>query len=92
MANYDRIPERLRDSLDRYARDGIPTGDCMRAVLVGDLFGAFGRADPITTAVMAEIVWYVRNELPACCYGSEEIVDRWISTHLERFHQERSDG
>lgn len=85
---YERIPERLRDSLDRYARDGIPTGDCLGAVLIGDLFGAFGRADPVTTAAMPAIVAYVRNELPLSCYGSEAAVDGWLSFHLERRRRE----
>lgn len=90
---YDpgRIPTLTKQSLDDYAKHGIPTGDFLRAVLAGDLFAAFHRADPQSTAAIAAIVWYVQNRLPRGCYGSEAAVEAWISERrAERLAQQRS--
>ncbi len=75
------VPKNIRHAIDRYVLQGIPPGDCTRAILAGDLFAAFSRADPMTTAAMAAIVWYVQTELPPGCWGSYELVDEWILTY-----------
>lgn len=73
------IPAAQRQSLDSYAQHGLPPGHCLRAVLAGDLFSAFSRADPEVQAAMPAIVAHVRNNLPGGSWGSYEIVDRWIA-------------
>ena len=70
-----------KDGLLRYAKEGIPTGGFLRAVLENDLMEAFARADRQNTDDMEEIVSFVYNDLPSACHGSPEIVKKW----LERF-------
>lgn len=74
----DRIPPAIRSGLDRYAKDGIRPGDCLYAILCGDLFGAFARADPETRDAMPAIVVHIENRLPGAC-GGEDVVERWIA-------------
>ena len=73
-----------KDSLDRYAEHGIPTGGFLRAVLANDLMEAFGRADTENRQDMFEIVGHVYNEMPSPCHGSYEIVDEWIEAAREK--------
>lgn len=75
----DRIPPAIRAGLARYAECGVRTGACLQAILAGDLFGAFARADPETRDAMPAIVAYIHGRLPAACHGSEAIVERWIA-------------
>lgn len=78
----ERLASRIRPdvirSLDRYARERIPTGGFLRAVLSNDLRGAFGRADADNRAALADIVSYVYNFLPAACWGSPQAVAAWL--------------
>ena len=67
-----------KDSIDRYVKDRIPTGDFLRAVLANDLREAFGRADAENIATMYQIVSYCWNEIPGKCWGSHEKVDSWL--------------
>lgn len=73
-----RIPQRIRDGLDRYAQHGLPTGDCLRAVLEDRLFRAFDFADAETAAAMPAILAYITSQLPIDCWGSPEVVAAWI--------------
>lgn len=75
----DRIPPAIRASLDRYASTGIRTGGCLHAILSNDLIVAFAAADPETLEALPAIVAYVTTQLPATCFGSHEIVERWIA-------------
>lgn len=84
----ERIPPQLRASLDRYAAQGIPTGDCLRHALSNDYLGFFKRADPETAQAAAAIAAYIYNELPHNCHGSEDVVDAWIERHLDRARAE----
>lgn len=79
----DSCPQHLRESLERYALHGIPTGDCLRAVLANDLMEAFCRADVETARSMAAIASYVWNRVPRDAWGSYGDVDAWISRHRE---------
>lgn len=90
---YDpgRLDPRIKQSLDDYGKHGIPTGDFLRAVLSNDLFGAFHRADPVSTATIAAIFWYVTNRLPPGCYGSEAAVDAWLEEHRARRRAARAE-
>lgn len=83
----DRIPPMIRESLDCYAKHGVPPGDCLRAILSGDLFLAYARADDETSSAMPAIVRYVEERLPAGSFGSRELVADWLATRLsERRH------
>lgn len=75
----DRIPPEIRAALDFYAESGIRTCPCLHAVLEGDLFAAFARADNETMLALPAIVAYIRAQLPPGSYGSPEVVARWIA-------------
>lgn len=68
-----------------------PTGDFLRAVLTNDLFEAVARADMHNRATLAEIVNYVRWNLPPECYGSSQKYDAWISKARVESMIERSE-
>lgn len=75
------LPASVKDGLDRYVNDGIPTGDFLRAVLTNDLFGAMGRADEENRANLFDICSYVWDYLPIPCWGSADKVNKWIESH-----------
>ncbi|GAH38821.1 unnamed protein product [marine sediment metagenome] len=68
----------VRDALERYARDGVPTGSFCRAVLENNLVEAFAKADQENMATLHGIVGYVYNNLPGNCWGSKEKVAAWL--------------
>lgn len=72
------MKQNVRDSLDKYAADRIPTGGFLQSVLENDLVGALGRADPDNKQDIAEIVQYIYNFLPHICWGSPERVKKWL--------------
>lgn len=75
----DRVPPAIRLRLDMYATMRVGPGHCVAAILAGDLYGAFARADPETRDAMPAIVAYIHSQLPAACHGSEDAVERWIA-------------
>lgn len=83
MSDYiENVPESILDSLNRYVKDKIPTGNFLQAVLSNDLMDAIGRADAINRGKLFEICTYVYNELPMNCWGSRKKVDEWLSNKV----------
>ena len=78
MNEYDVIPKRTIESLDRYVNHRIATGGFLRAVLSNDLFGAMSRADLDNQLALSAITKYIYNRLPSGCWGSKEIVDNYL--------------
>ena len=72
------IPRQIMDGLWQYASQRIRTGDFLRCVLEGDLFGAVGRAHPESLRHLKDIVNFVRWNLPACSFGSPYTVSQWL--------------
>ena len=72
-------PPFVKDSLERYWEQRVPTGGFLRAVLENKLFEAFGRADLDDQRDMFHIVKWIWNNLPTNIYGSPENVKK----HLE---------
>ena len=68
----------IRASLDRYANNHIPTGGFLKACLENNLREAFGRADDFNRENLSEIVQYMYNDIPSNCWGSKEIVEKWL--------------
>jgi len=77
------IPPTIRESLDRYANEGCPTGGFLKAVLANDLMQAFAKADMDSMEAMPAIVGYVYNSMPSNCHGSYDIVAAWVERHKE---------
>ena len=66
---YNKIKQSTLVTLDRYVKEGIPTGDFLYAVLSNILMESFGRADNENRESLFEICSYIYNELPASCLG-----------------------
>jgi len=82
----------IKESLDRYAKEGVPTGDFLRAVLENDLMEAFGRADIDNREDMFDICSYVYNDIPAASHGSPVKVKKWIEYWGERRRAAADEG
>jgi len=68
----------IKAAIDRYAKERIPTGDFLRAVLENDLFEAIGRADLGNRMDIHEICSYIYNNIPLNSWGSKKIVKEWL--------------
>lgn len=75
---YEVVPDYILNSLDNYAKERIPVGDFLKAMLSNDLFQAVGRADPSCMASMKMIVTYIHCQLPGCCWGSPQHYKDWL--------------
>jgi len=83
------ITQHTQAALDRYVNHRILPGGFLTAVLSNDLFGAVGRADKENLAALGDIVKYVYNELPSGCWGSKDIMWRWVENKFyENLNQE----
>ena len=69
---------RIKNGLDRYANDRVPTGDFLRAVLENNLMEAIARADTENLRDLFEICSYVYNHIPSACHGSQAKVRNWL--------------
>lgn len=94
MPNANRCPEDVRDSLNRYVVEGIPTGDFLRAVLANDLMESIGRADVDNLKALPHICAYIYNYLPMNCIGSYQRVNDWLAVHEKalRLRKEAEDA
>ena len=78
-----RVPAYTREALDAFLREGRPGGHFLKAVITGDLFAAFSRADGDNVREMKSIVMYIYNKFPRIAFGSEEAYDYWLQLHQE---------
>lgn len=86
LMDVSRVPTDILEALARYVEHGVPTGDCLAAILRGDLFDAYGRADVSTMEAMPAIVAFIYNVVPRELVGSAEAV----AAHLERGRRARA--
>lgn len=75
--HYQDVPEYTLETLDNWAKHGLPPGGFVAAVLENDLADAVRRADQGNSAALVEIVRYLINELPMGCWGTYEKVAAW---------------
>jgi len=73
------MKENIKATLDLYVNNRIPTGSFLQACLENNLAEAFGRADEFNRENLFEIVQYIYNDMPSCCWGSREIVKAWLA-------------
>lgn len=78
------IPKHTQEALDRYVNQHIMPGSFLLAVLSNRLFDAVARADRENLAALKDICLYIYNELPGDCWGSSDIVYKWVES---RFYQ-----
>ena len=75
--HYQNVSEETLDTLDNWAKYGLPPGGFVSAVLENDLADAVRRADSGNSAALVDIVRYLINELPMGCWGTYEKVASW---------------
>lgn len=76
-----RLPDHLREPLERYASDGVPLGSCFEAAIANDLLEFFARADHMTRACAFDVAMMICNDLPSICHGSRRVYRAWIAAH-----------
>ena len=74
------VPQHTLESLKAYIETGRPSGGFLHAVLVNDLRGACARADRLNRHALYDIVYWLTNNAPSGCWGSESRVDEWLSS------------
>ena len=80
------MKDSIKESLDRYAESGTPTGGFLRAVLEDKLMEAVTMADDENVRDIVEICRYVYNSLPYSCHGNPERVRAWMGHKgMEKF-------
>ena len=79
MANYDKLPDHMRDGAQRYIEEGIHPGGFLMSVLCNNLTESFGRADNTNKGVMLTWVNWLYWDIPAPAWGSEEKVLKWMA-------------
>lgn len=77
QTHYPTVPPHTLETLDNWAKFGLPPGGFIAAVLEDHLADAVRRADSRNSAALAEIVRYLINELPRGCWGSYDNVATW---------------
>lgn len=76
--SYDRIPERMREPAREYVEEGERPGPFLQRVLEDSLTGAYGRADHGNRKRLGDWVTWLYNDIPGNCWGSKELVDKWV--------------
>lgn len=82
-ANWDLIPEYMRESVRAYIFEGQPVGHFLTAFLSNDLKETFGRADTENRLCIHDYITFFYNYAPSPCWGSPEKVRAWIEKHQE---------
>ena len=77
IINYEKIPEHIREAVQRYIEQGVLPGNFLQAVIRNDLIDSFARADDVNRSRLFDIVMFFYNEAPAGCWRSEEKMLAW---------------
>lgn len=72
------IPIITLGNLNSYSDKHIHPGQFLLAVLAGDLFDAFRRADSDNANAMKAIVMWIVNYAPGGSFGNDENVKDWL--------------
>lgn len=73
-----KIKERTLNGIERYVKERIRPGGFLMAVLENNLRESIFRADEENRASLYEIVSYLYWSVPGNCWGSPEIVKKWL--------------
>lgn len=81
-----------QESIDRYVKHGIPTGDFLRACIENNLSEAVARADEHRLPMIPAIIGYLYNEVDKRCWGHANACGEWITRkRAEREEMERQE-
>ena len=78
--NYSVLPAHMRAPMRAYIEEGRPVDSFLAAILALDFAGAARHADDINQGYLFDYAAFLRNEAPAGCWGSREMVTAWIAT------------
>lgn len=73
------VPERLREGMRRYMRQGIRPGSFLCSVLANDFIEASCRADPDLLPAFVDLAKFLYNFCPPKSFGSAKRVDKWVA-------------
>lgn len=79
-----KIPQHMRQSLQRWITEGYEPGNFMQAVLQNRLDLAVLRADDLNISMLKNYVQFLQMEAPEDCYGSPDKYNSWKNKHEER--------
>lgn len=80
-ANWEIIPDYMREGIERWVNHGVPPGHFMQAILKNDLKSACGRADETNKHCLYNYVFFLYNWCPGACWGSPERYQEWFEYH-----------
>lgn len=78
MLDYSILPVHMQGGVKSYIENYTPPGDFLTAVIQNKLKESFMRADDINLKRMFDIVYFFYNEAPTGCWGSKEIMEKWL--------------
>lgn len=76
---YSDIPDYMRGPLVDYVKHHKKPGDFLCSVICNDLRGAVGLADKNNLPIIKLYVMWFENVAPYNCYGSPEIMKKWLN-------------
>jgi len=85
------IPERMMPSLRRYIDEKKKPGNFLTAVIRNDLREACGLADDENMRNLPAYVAYFYNEAPSICWGSQAIMDAWLTVGEEERNEKANE-
>lgn len=72
------IPDHMKESFREYLINGVPVGHFLTALLCGNLFETYARADEDNQKHVYDYVFFLYNYAPAGAFGDTERVEEWI--------------
>ena len=79
VAAMATLPDHMVGGLFLYVEKGIPPGSFLTSIVENDLSGACQNADDTNKRYLYAYVYWLHNEAPAGCWGSRDIVARWLN-------------
>ena len=76
--NEIKIPPYTRADIDRYIEKGVITDRFLCSILENKLKQSYQNADEANLVAIPAIVSYLYNNAPAGCWGSPDIVAKWM--------------
>ena len=77
----------LRGGIERYFFDRVQPGHFLTAVLKGDLYETFARADDSSVENLQAIIRFLYNHTAGTAYGTPVKVQKWLKGELESPYQ-----
>jgi len=73
------IPKRMMYDIERYTNNRVLPGQFLQAIISNNLREACARADDENLQNLPAYVAYFYNRAPNGCWGSREIMNRWVA-------------